>query len=176
MKNLMLFLAVLIIPLTFMKYKEEEQIVIPNDAIRIRIIANSNSYQDQSEKLKVRDNLQSYLEKILKNAKTKEESEKIIKENIDTIDKNVRDTLKEIKSSTKYVINYGNNYFPKKEFKGITYKEGYYDSLVITLGSGRGDNWWCVLFPPLCLMETEEAAMDDVEYKLFVDKIISDYK
>ena len=176
MKNLMILLAVIIIPLTFIKYNEEEQIIIPTDAIRIRIIANSNSIEDQYEKLEVRENLQLFLEELLKESKTKEQSEKIIKENIINIDKNVKTTLKGLNSTSKYEIKYGNNYFPKKEFKGIVYEEGYYDSLVVTLGSGKGDNWWCVLFPPLCLMEVEEGNMTDVEYGLFVNEIISNYK
>ena len=61
-----------------------------------------------------------------------------------------------------FEINFGLNYFPKKEFKGITYDEGYYESVVVTLGEGLGDNWWCVLFPPLCMLEAEEST--EVEY------------
>ena len=67
------------------------------------------------------------------------------------------------------------NYFPQKEFKGVTYEEGYYESLVVTLGSGSGDNWWCVLFPPLCLLEAEESEKDDVEYQFFVKELIDKY-
>ena len=54
--------------------------------------------------------------------------------------------------------------------KGIEYDEGYYESLLITLGEGKGDNWWCVLFPPLCLIEAEEST--EVEYKSFIKEII----
>ncbi|MBQ9011225.1 MAG: stage II sporulation protein R, partial [Bacilli bacterium] len=51
-------------------------------------------------------------------------------------------------------------------YKGVKYKEGYYESLLVTLGKGKGDNWWCVLFPPLCLIEADESS--DVQYKSFV--------
>ena len=71
------------------------------------------------------------------------------------------------------MFNLGLNYFPEKEFKGITYDEGYYESLVITIGEGKGDNWWCVLFPPLCMLEAEEST--DVEYKSFVKEIVDKY-
>ena len=62
---------------------------------------------------------------------------------------------------------------PEKEYKGVKYKEGYYESWVITLGEGEGNNWWCVLFPPLCLVEAEEA--DEVEYKFFIKELIDKY-
>ena len=67
------------------------------------------------------------------------------------------------------------NYFPSKTYKGIVYDGGYYNSLVVTLGDGEGDNWWCVLFPPLCLMEENETT-SDVEYKFFVKSIIEKFR
>lgn len=175
MKKLLIILAILIIPLVIQKNIKAEIIEIPNEAIRIRVIANSNSINDQYEKLKVRENIQLYLQDILKSATTKEESELIIKNNLMSIERKVKDTLKEIDSTTKYQINYGNNYFPQKEFKGVIYEEGYYDSLVITLGKGQGNNWWCVLFPPLCLMETEEETMTDIEYELYLQEVLNKY-
>ena len=74
-----------------------------------------------------------------------------------------------------YNINYGNNYFPEKKYKGITYQEGYYESLVLTLGNGKGDNWWCLMFPPLCLMETENNDLKNVDYQFFVKDIFNKY-
>ena len=74
-----------------------------------------------------------------------------------------------------YKVNFGINYFPEKNYKGVIYEEGYYESLVVTLGSGNGENWWCVLFPPLCLMEGEETNTDEVEYKSFVKEMIDKY-
>lgn len=71
------------------------------------------------------------------------------------------------------ILIFGFNYFPSKKYKGITYKDGYYESLVVTLGEGKGDNWWCVLFPPLCLLEAEEST--DVEYKSYVKELIDKY-
>ena len=73
-----------------------------------------------------------------------------------------------------YSINFGLNYFPEKEYKGIVYEEGYYESLLITLGEGKGNNWWCVLFPPLCLLEAEENT--EVEYTSLVGELLEKYK
>ena len=73
-----------------------------------------------------------------------------------------------------YSIKYGMNYFPKKVYKGVVYPSGNYESLVITLGSGLGDNWWCVLYPPLCLINDNQTT-NDVEYRSFVYDLINKY-
>ncbi|MBO5530582.1 MAG: stage II sporulation protein R [Bacilli bacterium] len=57
----------------------------------------------------------------------------------------------------------------------MTYKEGNYESLVVTLGEGKGDNFWCVLFPPLCLLEAEDNSSSEIEYKFFVKELIDKY-
>lgn len=163
-------------PFIIKKNIDADVIEIPDESIRIRVIANSNSINDQFEKLRVTENIQVYIQELLKDATTKEESESIIRKNLLNIENNVKNTLNQLNSITNYQVKYGNNYFPEKEYKGITYKSGYYESLVITLGKGEGNNWWCVLFPPLCLMETEENNMNDIEYELYVTEILSKYK
>ncbi len=149
------------------------KVEIPNEAIRIRIIANSNSTLDQYVKNEVKNNLEPDMYYLLKNSKTIDESRNIINSNLDRIDENVKSTLHSLNSNINYDINFGFNYFPSKKYKGITYKDGYYESLVVTLGEGKGDNWWCVLFPPLCLLEAEEST--DVEYKSYVKELIDKY-
>lgn len=175
MKKIMILLAIIMIPLIISKETDAETIVIPKDSIRIRIIANSNSLVDQNEKNIVRDKIQIFLEEILKDVNTKEETKSILYSNLDNIDNLINDTLKEINSNVSYNIKLGNNYFPKKEYKGTTYESGLYESLVITLGKGEGNNWWCVLFPPLCLMETNEEINAD-DYKLYILEILKKYQ
>lgn len=143
---------------------------IPNDAIRIRVVANSDSEYDQQIKYKVSDYLKSEMYMLLKDTKTKEEADKIIEKNINKIDNNIYAILKKENYNLGYTINYGKNYFPEKKYKGMTYEEGYYDSLLVTLGKGEGENWWCVLFPPLCLIEAEEST--EVEYNFFLFDIV----
>ena len=71
---------------------------------------------------------------------------------------------------------YGLNPFPAKSYKGVKYKAGEYESLVITLGEGKGDNWWCVLFPPLCMLEAEDQTQkSNLEYKSYIKEIIDKY-
>lgn len=151
----------------------EAKVIIPDEAIRLRVIPNSNSEYDQNIKTKVKNNLQQNMTKLLKNSESIDEARQIINENLSIIDNDIKKLLDSEKYPLGYKINFGYNYFPKKEFKGVVYDEGYYESVVVTLGEGRGDNWWCVLFPPLCLMEASES--DDVEYASFVKTIIDKY-
>lgn len=149
--------------------KEEPKIIIPEDAIRFRIIANSNSIEDQKEKIEIRNELEPIIGDILTNSNTKEETKTEINNNLYKIN-HVID-----KYNTKYDVNYGLNFFPEKNYKGVTYKEGNYESLVITLGDGLGDNWWCVLFPPLCLLEANETNYDNITYTSYIQELINKY-
>lgn len=149
--------------------------IIPDDAIRIRVIANSNSEHDQEIKLKVKEQIEYDMYNILKDTTDLEEARTLIKENLNDVENNVDTILQKENYELPFTINFGLNYFPKKEFKGITYNEGYYESVVVTLGEGLGDNWWCVLFPPLCMLEAEETTTTDVEYTTMVKTIIDKY-
>lgn len=147
--------------------------IIPDDAIRIRVVANSNSEYDQNIKLKVKDTLEHDMYNLLKDVKTLDEARFTIRNNLGIVEEDIDKVLQNEKYKLPFTINFGLNYFPKKEFKGITYDEGYYESVVVTLGEGLGDNWWCVLFPPLCTIEAEEST--DVEYTTIVKTIIDKY-
>lgn len=76
------------------------------------------------------------------------------------------------KYEVPYSIDFGNNYFPTKNYKGVLYPAGDYESLVITLGSGSGNNFWCVLFPPLCLLDAKSEDTSEVEYRSYVKDIL----
>ena len=77
------------------------------------------------------------------------------------------------KYNVSYDINYGKNYFPEKNFRGEIYPEGEYESLVISLGEATGENWWCVMYPPLCLVENKSKEKEEIEYKSYFWEIIS---
>lgn len=173
MKKTILILSIIFMIYYIIGITSEEIIKIPDEAIRFRVIANSNTKEDQDIKYEVKDEIEEYMASILQNVDTIEESRTLISNNLDSIDKQINAVLTKENHNTNYKVNFGLNYFPQKEFKGITYDAGYYESLVITLGEGKGDNWWCVLFPPLCLLEAEEST--EVEYKSFVKEIIDKY-
>ena len=94
-----------------------------------------------------------------------------ITEKLPTFEKVVEKTLKDNNYEKVFHINYGKNKFPEKTYQNVTYQEGNYESLVITLGDGCGENFWCVLFPPICFLEEEE----DIEYISFFKEIIDKY-
>lgn len=149
------------------------KIVIPDDALRLRVVPNSNTEYDQSIKKKVSYLLQNKMYNLLKNTKGVEEARKVINSNLNDIDYSINNLLIQEEYHLGYKVNFGYNYFPEKEFKDVIYDEGYYESVLVTLGKGEGDNWWCVLFPPLCLLEGTEN--DKVEYKIFIKELIEKY-
>ena len=148
---------------------EKEKFLIPDNAIRFRVIANSDTLEDQKLKMTIKNDVEKELYELINSANNIDEARKIITNNLDKVDKILN------KYAVEYDINYGNNYFPIKEFKGITYKAGNYESLVITIGEGLGENWWCILFPPLCLLDNQNN-LDNIEYDLYASKLINKFK
>lgn len=140
--------------------------LLPEDSIRFRIIANSNNEIDQGVKKLIKKELEGNIFQLLQNSTSPEETRKILKENQSVIKSTIE------KYNIPYSINYGKNYFPEKEYNGITYESGEYESLVISLGEASGNNWWCVMYPPLCLLESNSNNYDEIEYKSYIKEII----
>lgn len=125
-------------------YAEKVQGEISDSVIRLHILANSNLPEDQAKKLKVRDFvLENYGEKL--KAETKEEA-------LNEIYKNLPQMLKDVAefSGEKVKISVCESEFPTKNYGSFSFPSGKYLSLKIILGNGEGDNWWCVMYPPLC--------------------------
>ena len=147
----------------------KEEILLPTDPIRFRVIANSNDPIDKELKMEVKNALEEELNKLMISAKNSQEAKQIIEENMDNIQNIVNNY------TTDNKISFGMNYFPEKEYHGVNYESGNYESLVITLGNGIGNNWWCVMFPPLCLLEAKNENTDEINYKFYVQEIIEKY-
>ena len=172
MKKLTIVIAIIIIISCVTK---QEMLIMPKEVIRFRVVANSNSPKDQEVKKHVVNNLNKNITKLQLVPRDISISRESIKNSIPLFKQEVETTLNQLNASSEYTINYGMNYFPEKEYKGIKYEEGEYESLVITLGDGLGENFWCILFPPLCLLEAEETEKDEVEYTSFIQEIINKY-
>ena len=168
MKKLLIISSIIILILISTK---KDQIVIPTNSIRVRVISNSNNINDQLEKVKVKSIVEETLYENIKETKTIEEARTEIKKSIPTLEKSIEKTI-----NNDFSINFGTNYFPKKEMFGIEYNEGNYESIVINIGESKGKNWWCVLFPPICMIEAEENNKDNIEYKSKVLEILNEYK
>ena len=169
LKKKTIILIIIAFIITILVYNKNDEIIIPKESIRIRIIANSNEKMDIKEKLEVKKNIEKELYSLLKDVSSIEEARDIIQNNLKRLNIVIDDT-----TDKDYLISFGNNYFPKKVYKGVVYEEGLYESLTITLGSGIGNNWWCVLFPPLCLLDGNEDT-EDVEYQFFVKELLDEY-
>lgn len=164
-----IIISLFIVTILLLANKNDTKVLIPDNAIRFRIIANSNSIEDQKEKIEIRNELEPIIADILNNSDSKEETKNEIDLNMNEINNVIN------KYNSNYDINYGLNYFPEKNYKGVTYKAGNYESLVVTLGDGLGDNWWCVLFPPLCLLEANETDYGDITYTSYLQELLNEY-
>lgn len=166
-----IFLLILIIVLLSI-YKLNNQVsIIPDSAIRLRVIPNSNNPEDIYIKEKVKDYLEKDIYSLTKDTTSIEDARSIINKSIPTIENNINNIFSENDYNLPYQVNYGNNYFPEKTYQGITYEEGYYESLVISIGESKGDNFWCVLFPNFCLVDTEEEHTYKSYFKELLNKI-----
>lgn len=168
MKKIIIILAVI----TSILVVNKKTVIIPKQSIRFRIIANSNNTIDQSLKMKILSELSSEI-KDIENVKNIDEAREKIKKEIPKFTEIVDKTLKDNNYNKSFHINYGKNFFPRKQYKNVVYEEGDYESVVISLGDGEGKNFWCVLFPPLCLIDEE--TQKNTEYKSFVKEIIDKY-
>ena len=163
-----IFLILLSLIIIGVYSKNETELSIPESSIRLRVIPNSNDTLDVNIKEEVKDYLENDIYKLLKNTNNIELARNIINDNISKIDNNINSIFKNNNYNIPYEINFGYNYFPSKIYQGKTYEEGYYESLVIYIGEAKGDNWWCVLFPNFCLIDTEK----DHEYKSYFRELL----
>ena len=126
---------------------------IANSVFRLHVIANSDSKEDQDLKYKVRDSLLSYMNEICANCKNKEEAISLVEEHKENFKQIALETIHNEGYSYDVNINIGNFEFPTKDYGDISLPAGYYDALRVEIGEAKGQNWWCVMFPPLCFVD-----------------------
>ena len=153
---------------------------------RLHVLANSDSDEDQTLKLKVRDGLLDYMNTICSNCSTKDEAISIATNHQNDFQQIAENIIKSNGYSYPVKINIGNFYFPTKNYGDISLPAGPYDALRVEIGEAKGKNWWCVMFPSLCfidvssgIVDTEakqnlEQNLDDESYNLISDKNNSD--
>lgn len=154
----------------------QRDVVIPNEAVRLRILANSDSPDDQALKRAVRDAVNEQITAWVSDLTSFEEAKQVIAQHVPEIEQTVARVLQEKKSDQSYKVTFGRVSFPTKIYGSYVYPAGEYDAVLITLGKGEGANWWCVLFPPLCFLDfsTGEAvrpAEKQVEQKTQVEQM-----
>lgn len=145
---------------------------LSDDVFRLHILANSDSEEDQSLKIKVRDRVLEFTEDLFNSASSKEEAENIISENLQEISNAAYQTVLDNGYDYKVTAEITNMYFTTRYYEGYTLPSGMYDALRITIGEGEGHNWWCVMYPSICISSAEEKdskakeALNDDEYDI----------
>lgn len=164
-----IFLMLLFLMIILVYKQGEEVVLIPDASIRLRVIPNSNDPEDVYIKEEVKKYLESNVFDLTKGVSSIDDARMIIQENISQVENSVNDIFANNDYVKDFRVNYGSNYFPEKKYDGVVYKEGYYESLVISIGDAKGDNFWCVLFPNLCLVDEKERHT----YKSFLGELIN---
>ena len=124
--------------------------------IRFHVLADNNSKASQENKLAVKDAVVEFMQEELKDSQNVEESRRIIQEDMPRMQKIAEEVLAERNSADEVQICYGNYYFPVKYYGAFALPAGEYEAVRIILGEGKGENWWCVMFPPMCFTGASE--------------------
>ncbi|MDN3018095.1 stage II sporulation protein R [Paenibacillus sp. BSR1-1] len=132
---------------------QKESIVIPGEAIRLRILANSDFEKDQAIKRKVRDAVNAQITLWVQDLTSMEKARAVINEKLPEIQAIAEQVVREQNSNQSVKVEFGKVQFPTKLYGQFLYPAGEYQAILITLGKGEGANWWCVLYPPLCFLD-----------------------
>lgn len=153
---------------------DDDEAGIPNNAVRLRIIANSDSPEDQALKRKVRDRIIDEVGKRLRGVETQEQARTTISGEVPKLNEIAAAIVKDSGYSYAVKTDYGRVPFPTKMYGDKVYPAGDYEALRIVIGEGQGQNWWCVLFPPLCFVDLANA--DAVQAKDMESKPLATVK
>ncbi len=137
------------------------------EPFRVHVVANSDFEADQEVKLLVRDALLADFGEHAPGWTDKDDAIAYAEENMLKIESIAQSVLAEHGFSYDVQVQTGNFAFPEKTYADVTYEAGYYDALKVVLGEGDGENWWCVLFPTLCIADIESASEEQPEIKSF---------
>lgn len=144
---------------------------ISDSVFRLHVLANSDSKEDQNLKYKVRDNLLSYMNEICSNCSTKQAAIALVEKNRETFKQIALDTIKNEGYSYEVTVNVGNFEFPTKHYGDISLPAGFYDALRVEIGKAKGQNWWCVMFPPLCFIDISSGVVPEESKELLEDNL-----
>lgn len=162
--NFIFILTILVfiyIALLSFNYSKAISSNLSDSVFRLHIIANSDSSADQELKLKVRDKIIEYMNTLTSNSSDKKDVISIVNNHLDSFKEIALNTIKENGYNYDVNIEIGNFNFPTKTYGDISFPAGNYDALKIEIGDAIGQNWWCVLFPPLCFVNSSTGVVPD---------------
>ena len=165
------FLLFIYTSICAISYAQNISTDIASSVFRLHVIANSDSKEDQDLKYKVRDNLLKYMNKICKDCTSKEEVISLVEKNKDIFKQIALDTIRNEGFSYDVNINIGNFEFPTKNYGDISLPAGLYDALRVEIGEAKGQNWWCVMFPPLCFVDISSGVVPEESKEVLQDNL-----
>lgn len=151
-------LMILFSVLIFAVMPTEAEGAIYEDTVRLHILANSDSEADQSLKLEIRDKILEKYGALLSGCHSKEEAEAVAENLTENIKRDCETWIKEYGYTYGAAVEVGTEWYETREYENFTLPSGYYTSVRVLLGEGEGQNWWCVMFPPMCLDIATESA------------------
>ena len=149
------------------------QISDTENLLRIHIRANSNTKIDQNIKYEIKDKFVDYLTPLVCDCESKQDAIKVIKKNKNNLKKIADDILSKNNFEYESNIKVTKEFFPTRQYENYTVTSGVYDSIIVELGDASGNNWWCVIYPPLCF--TNFTNSQNVVYKSKIMEIINKY-
>ena len=159
-------LLILYIFVSAISYTNAVCMDISDNVFRLHVIANSDSKEDQNLKYIVRDNVLDYVAQISTTASSKEDIINILQNHLTQIEAIALDTIRKNGFDYSVCVEIGNFSFPTKKYGDISLPPGYYDSLKIQIGEATGQNWWCVMFPPLCFVDVTSGIVPEESKEL----------
>lgn len=165
------FLLFLYTSICAISYAQSVSTDIANSVFRLHVLANSDSKEDQALKYKVRDALLNYMNSICKDCTSKQEAIKLVSENKEIFEQIALDTIAKEGYSYSVKINIGNFEFPTKDYGDISLPAGFYDALRVEIGEAKGQNWWCVMFPPLCFVDISSGVVPEESKELLENNL-----
>ena len=144
---------------------------IANSVFRLHVIANSDSEEDQNLKSIVRDNLIEYMNSLTSGISSKQAAIEIAKEHKQDFYNIAKKTIEDNGYDYDVNIEIGNSYFPTKYYGDISFPAGYYDALKVEIGKASGQNWWCVMFPPLCFVDMSTGIVPEESKETIKDNL-----
>lgn len=159
--TLIFFLLIAFIIVSAISYASAISENISNSVFRLHVIANSDSEEDQNLKYIVRDKLLEYMNTLTSGITSKDAAIEIAKAHEKDFYNIAKNTIKENGYAYDVKVEIGNSYFPTKYYGDISLPAGFYDSLKVEIGNASGQNWWCVMFPPLCFVDMSTGIVPD---------------
>lgn len=151
-------------------WAQARQSSISGNLVRLHVVAVSDSEEEQALKLRVRDAVLEYLSPVLEEAEDSEEAKRLIEDSMDGIARAAQSAAE----GRKVTVSLGKERYPTRTYEGFSLPAGEYESLRVVLGEGKGHNWWCIVFPPLCLSaaqaEQVQSVMSQEDFELITEE------